>query len=76
MESACCILRFHCDNIPILSRPRKPPENTFFPEGSLRLTHLIIVKQNNQKQTQYKPYQFVSGTPKQTQLGPTNLEGT
>ena len=28
-------------NTPMLSRPRKPPSNTFLPDGSLRLTHHV-----------------------------------
>ena len=28
-------------NIPMLSRPRKPPSNTLRPDGSLRFTHQV-----------------------------------
>ena len=28
------------EDLPMLSSPRKPPEKTFLPEGSLRFTHL------------------------------------
>ena len=28
-------------NTPMLSRPRKPPSNTFLPKRSLRLTHQV-----------------------------------
>ena len=36
-------------HIPMLSRPKNPPEKIFLPKGSLRFTHLNVKRTHGEK---------------------------